>query len=133
MLLNVISDDWDHVAAYYMQTTTAINSVLFTAIRTAILAEHDRLGGTHQNQTHITDKISAVKRKGQSPQFLNQSRANHEPASNEAGPSNPNKKKRGARGKGKGKQPQSQGSHHHSHLASQLEMSELTPCIGHKS
>ena len=124
MLLNAIPDDWDHVAAYYVQTTTAIANVSFTAIRTAILAEHDRLGGTRQNQSHIADKISAVKRKGQSPRFSNQSRANHEPASSEAGPSNPNKKKRGARGKGKGKQPQSQqGSHHHSHLASRLEMS----------
>ena len=41
MLLNAIPDDWDHVAAYYVQTITAINSVSFTAIRTAILAEHD--------------------------------------------------------------------------------------------
>ena len=53
MLLNAIPDDWDHVAAYYVQTTTAIANVSFTAIRTAILAEHDRLGGTRQNQSHI--------------------------------------------------------------------------------
>ena len=65
MLLNTIPDDWDYIAAYYIQTTTAIANVSFTVIRTAILAEHDRLGGTCQNQSHIADKISAVKRKGQ--------------------------------------------------------------------
>ena len=32
MLLNAIPDDWDHVAAYYVQMTTAIANVLFTAI-----------------------------------------------------------------------------------------------------
>jgi len=95
MLLNAIPEEWDHVAAYYVQTTAAIANVSFTAIRTAILAEHDRSGGTRQNQTHIADKISAVKRKGKNPQFSKQKGSNsYEPASNEAGPSNPKRNRR---------------------------------------
>jgi hypothetical protein len=121
MLLNAIPDDWDHVAAYYVQTTTAIANVAFATIRTAILAEHDRLGGTKQNQSHIADKISAVKRKGKSPKYSNQRQTDYEPASNEAGPSS--SKKRRGKGKGKGKAP-GQGSNHHSHLASRLEMNQ---------
>lgn len=124
MLLNAIPNEWDHVAAYYVQTTNAIANIAIAAICTAILAEHDRLGGTKQNQSHITDKISAVKRKGKSPKFSNQRNTDYEPASNEAGPSS-SKKRRSRGGKGKGRQPsQSQGSHHHSHLASRLEMNE---------
>ena len=72
ILLNAIPDDWDHVAAYYVQMTQQVANVSFTNIRTAILAEHDRLGGTRQNQQHIADKISAVKHKGKSPKFSKQ-------------------------------------------------------------
>ena len=39
MLLNAIPDEWDNVVAHYIQT--AVANVPFTAIRTAILAEHD--------------------------------------------------------------------------------------------
>ena len=87
MLLNAIPEEWDHVAAYYVQTTTTVANVTFAAIRTAILAEHDHLGGTKQNQHHITDKISAVKRKGKLPKFSSQCQTDYEPASDEAGPS----------------------------------------------
>ena len=87
MLLNAIPDEWDHVTAYYMQTMQAVANVTFATIRTAIMAEHDCLGGTKQNQSHITDKLSVVKRKGKSPKFSNQQNTDYEPASNEAGPS----------------------------------------------
>ena len=124
MLLNAIPEEWDHVAAYYVQTTTAVADVAIGNIHTAIMAEHDRLGGTKQNQSHIADKISAVKRKGKLPKFSSQKYTDYEPASNEAGPSSL-KKRRGRGGKGKGKVPgQIQGSHHHSHLASRLEMNQ---------
>jgi hypothetical protein len=46
MLLNAIPHKWDHEAAYYMQTLTAVVNIAFTNICTAILAEHDCLGGT---------------------------------------------------------------------------------------
>ena len=126
MLLNVIPDEWDHVAAYYMQTMQAVVNVTFTAIHTAIMAEHDRLGGTKQNQSHIADKLSAVKRKGKSPKLSNQQNTDYEPASNEASPSS-SKRRLGRNGNknGRGKVPgQGQGSHHHSHLASWLEMNQ---------
>ena len=87
MLLNAIPDELDHVAAYYVQATTTVANVDFAAIHTAILAEHDRLGGTKQNQSHIADKISAVRRKGKSPKFSNQHSTDYKPGSNEAGPS----------------------------------------------
>ena len=57
MLLNMIPEEWDHVAAYYVQITTTVANVTFAYIRTAILAEHDRLGGTKQNQHHIADNV----------------------------------------------------------------------------
>ena len=99
ILLNTIPDDWDHVAAYYVQTTQQVANVSFTNIRTAILAEHDRLGGTRQNQQHIADKISAVKRKGKSPKFSKQRDTDsYQPADSEAGPSS--KRRRGGKGKG---------------------------------
>ena len=87
MLLNAIPHEWDHVATYYVQITNAVANVMFADIWTAILAEHDRLGGTKQNQHHIADKISAVKRKGKSPKFSSQHQTDYEPASDKAGPS----------------------------------------------
>ena len=121
MLLNAIPDEWDHVAAYYVQTTQAVANVNFVNIRTAILAEFDRSGGSRPDQTHIADKISAVKRKGKSPQFSKQQKTNsYDPASTEAGPSN-QKQSRRNRPK-RGSKPQGDSSHHHSHLASRLEM-----------
>ena len=131
MLLNAIPEEWDHIAAYYVQTTNAVANVTFAAIRTAILAEHDHLGGTKQNQHHITDKIhvSAVKRKGKSPKFSSQHQTDYEPASDEAGPSSKKRRDRGNRhGHGRGK-PSGSGSHHHSHLASQLEMEKASAAV----
>ena len=129
MLLNVIPQEWDHVAAYYVQTTTTVANVAFTDIRTAILAEHDCLGGTKQNQHHITDKISAVKHKGKSPKFSSQRQTDYEPASDEAGPSSSKRRDRGNRhGHGRGK-PSGAGSHHHSHLASWLDMEKASAAV----
>ena len=49
-----------------------VNTVTFTAIQTAILAEFECSGGNHNHQTHTADKISAVKRKGKLPNFQKQ-------------------------------------------------------------
>ena len=122
MLLNAIPDEWDHVAAYYVQSTAAVANVQFTAIRTAILAEFDRSGGNRPSQTHIADKISAVKRKGKSPQFSNQKGTNqYDPASTQSGPSTHKRSRTKGRGHGRGGH-HGDSSHHHSHLASRLEM-----------
>ena len=115
ILLSAIPDEWDHVAAYYMQTCTAVANVSFDAIRKAILAEFDRSGGSCNDQTHVADKITAIKRKGKPPNFSKQKGANNNsPANDEAGPSS---SKRQRDRKGHGKKPQGD-SHHHSHFAS---------------
>ena len=46
ILLSAIPDEWDHVAAYYMQTCTSVANVSFDAIHKAILAEFDCSGGS---------------------------------------------------------------------------------------
>ena len=116
ILLSAIPDEWDHVAAYYVQTCAAVTNVSFDAIRKAILAEFDRSGGScQQDQTHIADKLSAIKRKGKTPQFKQQRGTNHQStADDQAGPSS-NKRRRNRPNRG----PKPRGnSHHHSHLAS---------------
>src|ERR1700678_4411415 len=127
MLLNVISNEWDHVAAYYAQTTQQVSTVSFAVIRTAILAEFDRSGGSRNDQTHIADKISAVKRKGKSPHFSKQQGTNrYKPALSEAGPSNSKRNRRNRANRGK--KPHGD-SHHHSHLASRLEMNDEAAAV----
>ena len=71
ILLSAIPDEWDHVAAYYVQTCTSVANVSFDAIRKAILAEFDRSGGSCPDQSHVADKISAIKRKVKRPNSLN--------------------------------------------------------------
>ena len=71
ILLSAIPDEWDHVAAYYVQTCTSVANVSFDAIRKAILAEFDRSSGSRPDQTHVIDKITAKKRKGKPLTFLN--------------------------------------------------------------
>ena len=73
ILLNVISSKWDHVVAYYVQGQQMISTITFSTIQTAIISEFECSGGNHNNnQAHTTDKISAVKRKGKSPNFQKQ-------------------------------------------------------------
>ena len=84
------------------------------------MAESNHSGGSRNDQTHIADNISAVKRKGKSPHFSKQQGTNkYEPASSEAGPSNPKRNRRNCANRGK--KPQGD-SHHHSHLASRLKL-----------
>ena len=64
ILLSAIPDEWDHVAAYYVQTCTSVANMSFDAIHKAILVEFDRSGGSHPDQSHVAGKISAIKQKG---------------------------------------------------------------------
>ena len=99
ILLSAIPDEWDRVAAF----------------RCHLLAEFNRSGGSHNDQTHVTEKMTAIKRKGKLPHFSKQKGANNNsPANNEAGPSS-SKRQRDC--KSHGKKPQGY-SHHHSHFAS---------------
>jgi hypothetical protein len=115
MLLDALPYSWDNIGAAYVQATTTVAGVSFDTICGAILTESNRQGGTKADRTHIADRLSAVKRKGKSPQFSNQKKTNdHRPASDEAGPSNPQKRRRNRPNRGK----TSSASHQHSHVAS---------------
>ena len=77
------------------------------------LAEFDCSSGSRPDQSHVTDKISAIKRKGKAPKFSKQKGADSSSANNDDGPSS--SKKRHDRKKAK----KAQGnSHHQSHVAS---------------
>ena len=125
MLLNVVPNKWDHVVAYYVQQQQMVNTITFTAIQTAILAEFEHSGGNHNHQSHTADKISVVKRKGKSPNFQKKKATadNDYTAEQEAGPSQQKKchanhcSKKGKGGGG--------NSHQHSQLANRLEKVEL--------
>ena len=116
ILLSAIPDEWDHVAAYYVQTCTSVTNVSFNAIRKAILAEFDCSSGSRPDQSHVTDILSAIKRKGKPPHFSKQKGADSSSANNDTGPSS-SKRRRECK---KGKKPQGY-SHHQSHVAS-MEM-----------
>ena len=117
ILLSAIPDEWDHVAAYYMQTCTSVVNVSFDVIRKAILAEFDHSGGSCPDQSHVVDKISAIKWKGKAPKFSKQKGADSSSANNDDGPSS--SKKRHDHKKAK----KAQGnSHHQSHVASMAMM-----------
>ena len=111
ILLSAIPDEWDHVAAYYVQTCTSVANMSFNAIRKAILAEFDRSGGSRPDQTHVADKISVIKRKGKVPKFSKQKGADSSSANNDDGPSS-SKKRRDH------KKAKKANSHHQSHIAS---------------
>ena len=96
-----------------MQTCTSVANMLFDTIRKAILAEFDHSGGSRPDQSHVADKISAIKWKGKPPHFFKQKGADSESATNNAGPSS-SKKRCDHK---KGKKPQG-SSHHQSHFAS---------------
>ena len=113
ILLSAIPDEWDHVAAYYMQTCTSVANMLFDVIRKAILAEFDHSSGSRPDQTHVADKISAINWKGKPPHFSKQKGADSSSATNNAGPSSWKKRREHK----KGKKPQG-NSHHQSHFAS---------------
>ena len=75
------------------------------------MAEFDRSGGSHPNQSHVADKISAIKRKGKAPKFSKQKGADSSSANNDDGPSS-SKKRRDH------KKAKKANSHHQSHVAS---------------
>ena len=69
LLLGAIPNKWDHIATMYTQGAQTMTSVTFASVRQAIMAEFER---TQCPSNNIATKISAVKRKGKSPQFSEQ-------------------------------------------------------------
>ena len=108
LLLGAIPNKWDHIAAMYMQGMQTMMSVTFTSVQQAIMAEYE---WTQCPSSNIATKISAVKRKGKSPQFSEQRQAKPRYAANHNQEDRPAPKKK--RGKRSGKQ-----AREHSHIVS---------------
>jgi gag-polypeptide of LTR copia-type len=71
MLLNALPPKWDNVSMVYLQGQNVLANVTFAAVRDAIMAEFER---TSCPSSLAVQKISAVKRKGKSPTFKEQTR-----------------------------------------------------------
>jgi hypothetical protein len=101
MLLNALSTKWDGISMIYLQGHSVLANVTFAAVRDAIMAEYEQ---TSRPSSLAVQKISAVKRKGKSPQFKEQTKSNPAPKASGDAPSGdaPKKKRRGSQ-KGKGK------------------------------
>jgi gag-polypeptide of LTR copia-type len=70
MLLNALPSKWDGIGMIYLQGQNVLANVTFAVVRDAIMAEFER---TSHPSTLTVQKISAVKHKGKSPQFTEQS------------------------------------------------------------
>ena len=103
ILLNAIPKEWSMVAQIYSQANRTLATTTFIGVRDAIMAEYEC---TTCPSTISAHRISAVKCKGKSPTFTEQTQTKSAPpcfkASSDA-PSQgaPSKKQRGGKGKGK--------------------------------
>ena len=77
MVLSSLPPWWDHVSAIYLQGEMAITQVKYADVQSAIVAEYDWVGSSQQQHAH---KITAIKRKGEHPQYSNQRDADSSPA-----------------------------------------------------
>jgi gag-polypeptide of LTR copia-type len=77
LFLKAIPKEWDTIAQMYCNGMQMAN-VTFDGVRDAIMAEFERTARPAQ-LAHQADKISAVKRKGQSPHFKEQRKSNSAP------------------------------------------------------
>ena len=102
MTLNALPAKWDNIAMVYLQGVNALANVTFATVRDAIMAEYE---WTAHPSALAAQKISAVKRKGKSPQFREQTQTNKfvSKASGDAPSGEAPKKKRRGGQKGKGK------------------------------
>ena len=102
MTLCALPAKWDNVAMVYVQGVNALANVTFATVRDAIMAEYEQ---TARPSTLAAQKISAVKHKGKSPQFREQTQSNKfvPKASGDAPSGDAPKKKRQGGQKDKGK------------------------------
>jgi gag-polypeptide of LTR copia-type len=77
LLLRVIPKEWDTITQLYCNGMQMAN-ITFDSVRDAIMAEFECIARLAQ-LAHHADKISAVKRKGQSPRFKEQRKSNSAP------------------------------------------------------
>ena len=102
MTLCALLRKWESVAMVYLQGVNALANVTFASVSDAIMVEYER---TARPSALAAQKISAVKHKGKSPQFREQTHPNKfVPKASSDAPSGeaPKKKRRGSQ-KGKGK------------------------------
>ena len=102
MTLCALPAKWENVAMVYLQGVNALANVTFTSVSDAIMVEYEQ---TACPSALAAQKISAVKHKGKSPQFREQTHPNKfVPKASGDAPSGeaPKKKRRGGQ-KGKGK------------------------------
>jgi gag-polypeptide of LTR copia-type len=102
MLLDALPLKWDGVAMVYLQGQNVLANVTFASVRDAIIAEFEQ---TSRPSSLAVQKISAVKHKGKSPTFKEQTRTHQSSApkaSGDAPQGAPDKKKRRGGKKGQG-------------------------------
>ena len=95
MTLCALPAKWDNIAMVYVQGVNALANMTFAMVRDAIMAEYER---TARPSALAAQKISAVKCKGKSPQFGEQTQTNKfVPKASGDAPSGdaPKKKRRG--------------------------------------
>ena len=73
MTLCALPAKWGNIAMVYLQGVNALANVTFATVRDAIMAEYE---WTARPSALAAQKISAVKRKGKSPQFREQTQTN---------------------------------------------------------
>jgi hypothetical protein len=98
MLLNTLLSKWDRIGMIYLQGQNVLANVTFAAVRDAIMADFEQ---TSRPSTLAVQKISVVKHKGKSPQFMEQSSTKSPvpPKASGSAPSGdaPKKKRRGGK------------------------------------
>jgi hypothetical protein len=106
VLLAAVPPSWDTVSALYLNNVKTVTAINFADVRQAIMAEFDRV----QHPKGQAQKLSAVKRKGESPSFKSQQdkgKANAKPEQTaetaDDGNVNKSKKKKGGARHNKGK------------------------------
>jgi len=115
ILMNALLAKWDHIASAYMLDNSEIGEYKFINLQNAICGEWERQIGSRTQQR--ADKLSAVKRKGKSPQYKDQKQKANKPKATDH--SEEPQHKQGKRGQRKSKGKSSTADdHQHSHLAS---------------
>ena len=92
ILLNVLPQKWDHIASVYIQETK-VNDFNLVKLREQIIGEWERLNAGKASTS--ANKLSAVKRKGKSPQFNNQKRNANDNKAEDSGRTDNKRSKRG--------------------------------------
>ena len=122
-LLDVLPQKWDNVSMVYLQGKSQLSQVTFVGVQDTIMAEFE---WTSHPSTMTNNKISAVKWKGTSPTFTQQtqSQSNDKGKSKASGePLGAPQKKNRCGGKGKGK------LRAHKIVSSALIPHDVTKCL----